>query len=109
MKLPAKDPKSPKCFPFGTRYVDIIEALANEDEGHYRRNSVLGLLERNAGIKLAPERWQDLPDAVVSSFDIVLCFEKRIFDLVLEGTLRSLLSRLLFRSATHGLAFAALT
>ena len=41
------------------------------------------MLERNVKIKEAPERWQDLDRGVV--FDVVLTYEERVFDSVLQG------------------------
>lgn len=86
VKLPGKDYKSPQSFPFGTPYVEIRDFLANQNEELFRRNSVLGLLERDATTKRAPERWQALDSEEVASFDVVVCFESRVFDLVVEGT-----------------------
>lgn len=62
------------------------DTLAGLDEALFRRNSVLGLLARDAATKRAPERWQALTGQEVASFDIVVCFESRVFDLVVEGT-----------------------
>lgn len=87
VKLPGKDSKSPQSFPFGTPYVEIRDFLARQNEALFRRNSVLGLLERDATTKRAPERWQSLESEDVASFDAVVCFESRVFDLVVEGTL----------------------
>ncbi|CAN0552937.1 unnamed protein product, partial [Ectocarpus sp. 8 AP-2014] len=87
VRLPGKDSKSPQSFPFGTPYVEIRDFLARQNEALFRRNSVLGLLERNATTKRAPERWQSLDGEHVASFDVVVCFESRVFDLVVEGTL----------------------
>eukprot|EP00904_Undaria_pinnatifida_P004473 jgi/Undpi1/14026/HiC_scaffold_9.g03677.m1 len=84
VKLPGKDYKSPQSFPFGTPYVEIRDFLANQNEELFRRNSVLGLLERDAATKRAPERWQALDSEEVASFDVVVCFESRVFDLVVE-------------------------
>ena len=41
------------------------------------------MLKRNLAVKEAPERWQD--SAADGSFDIVVCFEQRVFELVIEG------------------------
>lgn len=86
MKLPGKDSRTPQSFPFGTPYVKIRDYLAGQNEALFRRNSVLGLLERDAATKRAPERWQALASEDVASFDVVVCFESRVFDLVVEGT-----------------------
>ncbi|CAM9387666.1 unnamed protein product [Ectocarpus sp. 4 AP-2014] len=84
VRLPGKDSKSPQSFPFGTPYVEIRDFLARQNEALFRRNSVLGLLERNSTTKRAPERWQSLDGEHVASFDVVVCFESRVFDLVVE-------------------------
>lgn len=86
VKLPGKDSKSPQSFAFGTPYLEIHDHLAGIDEDLFRRNSVLGLLARDAATKRAPERWQALRGDEVASFDVVVCFESRVFDLVVEGT-----------------------
>ncbi|KAF8024985.1 hypothetical protein BT93_F1978 [Corymbia citriodora subsp. variegata] len=40
------------------------------------------MLKRNMSVKLAPQRWQDnSPDG---PFDVVLTFEEKVFDMVLE-------------------------
>lgn len=44
------------------------------------------MLKRNLAVKEAPERWQD--SAADGSFDIVVCFEQKVFELVIEGKLR---------------------
>jgi RNA polymerase II subunit A C-terminal domain phosphatase SSU72 len=41
------------------------------------------MLKRNIGVKLAPQRWQD--NAGDGVFDMILTFEERVFDLVVEG------------------------
>ncbi|KAB5524297.1 hypothetical protein DKX38_022046 [Salix brachista] len=41
------------------------------------------MLKRNSGVKLAPQRWQD--NAADGSFTVVLTFEEKVFDMVLEG------------------------
>ena len=86
VKLPGKNSKSPQSFAFGTPYLEIHDALVRVDETLFRRNSVLALLERDAVTKRAPERWQALESQEVASFDVVVCFESRVFDLVVEGT-----------------------
>lgn len=39
------------------------------------------MLQRNASVKKAPQRWQDRD----KHFDIVFCFEDRVFNAVIEG------------------------
>ena len=47
----------------------------------YTQNGVLEMLERNAGIKSHPQRWQEQ----TKRFDIVVTFEKEVFNDVLDG------------------------
>lgn len=46
------------------------------------------MLQRDMQTKRAPARFQD--EAKPSEFDIIICFEQRIFDAVVEGALRAL-------------------
>ncbi|GMH16102.1 hypothetical protein Nepgr_017943 [Nepenthes gracilis] len=48
----------------------------------YKRNGILPMLKRNSTVKLAPQRWQDNADD--GSFDVVLTFEEKVFDMVIE-------------------------
>lgn len=41
------------------------------------------MLKRNVSVKTAPQRWQD--NAPDGTFDVVLTFEEKVFDMVLEG------------------------
>jgi myosin-crossreactive antigen len=41
------------------------------------------MLKRNTSVKLAPQRWQD--NAGDGVFDMIMTFEERVFDLVVEG------------------------
>lgn len=41
------------------------------------------MLKRNLSVKLAPQRWQDNADD--GSFDVVITFEEKVFDMVIEG------------------------
>lgn len=47
------------------------------------------MLERNAKVKEAPERWQDERN---EKFDFVITFEDRVFDVVVEGGLKPLIA-----------------
>lgn len=49
----------------------------------YRRNGLLQMLKRNSSVKLAPQRWQE--NASDGSFDVILTFEEKVFDMVVEG------------------------
>ncbi|KAG7586946.1 RNA polymerase II subunit A [Arabidopsis thaliana x Arabidopsis arenosa] len=48
----------------------------------YKRNGILQMLKRNLSVKLAPQRWQD--NAGDGVFDVVMTFEEKVFDSVLE-------------------------
>lgn len=41
------------------------------------------MLERNMKVKRAPERWQES----AKHFDIVITFDQRVYDMVVEGTI----------------------
>ena len=49
----------------------------------YKRNGILPMLKRNLSVKLAPQRWQD--NALDGAFDVVITFEEKVFDMVVEG------------------------
>lgn len=49
----------------------------------YEGTGLLRMMERNAKVKRAPERWQDALG--VSRFNVVLCFQERVFDAAVEG------------------------
>jgi len=55
---------------------------AAQDEKLYTSNGLLGMLNRNVKVKLAPERWHDMDKAV--PFDVVLTYEERVFDAVVQ-------------------------
>jgi hypothetical protein len=52
------------------------------DGRRYKQNGILNMLERNMLIKRAPERWQE----TTKHFDIVITFDQRVYDMVVEGT-----------------------
>lgn len=87
MRLPGKDINSPEVFAFGTPYRYILDSLKSKDEEFFRKNKLLGLVARNAEIKTAPQRFQEIEGSEVAEFDVVLCFDSRVFYLVVEGTL----------------------
>ncbi|KAL3926231.1 MAG: hypothetical protein SGARI_005674, partial [Bacillariaceae sp.] len=55
-----------------------------EDEAFFVRNGVLQLCRRGASVKKAPQRWQDMDSDFVAQHDVVIAFEERIFDAVVE-------------------------
>ncbi|KAI4987844.1 hypothetical protein ZWY2020_028602 [Hordeum vulgare] len=63
-------------------YGGIYDDLRRKDPDLYKRNGLLPMLKRNISVKLAPQRWQDNTGDGV--FDMILTFEERVFDLVVE-------------------------
>lgn len=76
----------PRIFKFGTPYEEMYKSLSAtpEDEAFFLRNGVLQLCKRGAAVKTAPQRWQDMTSEFISQHDVVICFEERIFDAVVE-------------------------
>lgn len=130
VKLPGPSARTPNVYAFGTPYARIRDDLREKDADlcaagpanttarrvadpaqpaadalcprRYTRNGLLPMLERNAALKEAPERWQAnscAPAATVfpplslsprppyyhrSRFDVVFTFEERVFDAVVD-------------------------
>lgn len=84
--LPGRSAMEPRIFKFGTTYSDMYASMSAtaEDAAFFQRNGVLQLCKRGAAVKRAPQRWQDETSEYVSSHDVVICFEERIFDAVVE-------------------------
>ena len=80
VKLPGPSIDRPNVYPFTTSYDVMFTDLMHKDENLYRRNGVLPILDRNRTIKRNPERWYDMKE----KFDIVLCFEERVFEAVMD-------------------------
>lgn len=76
----------PKIFKFGIPYAEMFNSMAAtpDDEAFFARNGVLQLCRRGAAVKKAPQRWQDEPSELVAKHDVVIAFEERIFDAVVE-------------------------
>lgn len=74
-------------FEFGTPYREIYNTLVQTTGGGqwYRNNGLLDMVERNIGVKHHPERWQDLARF---GFQVVFCFEERVFELLMEDVYR---------------------
>ena len=78
--------RSERVYTFGkATYADIRKDLIRLDENAYRQKGLIDMLERNMRVKEKPERWQDNSDE--KEFDVVVCFEERVFDLVLADML----------------------
>ncbi|KAK3136210.1 hypothetical protein QOZ80_5BG0429770 [Eleusine coracana subsp. coracana] len=82
VKLPGPSLHEPNVYDFGTPYGAIYDDLRRKDPDLYKRNGLLPMLKRNTSVKLAPQRWQD--NAGDGVFDMILTFEERVFDLVIE-------------------------
>ncbi|KAF8657954.1 hypothetical protein HU200_059647 [Digitaria exilis] len=82
VKLPGPSLHEPNVYDFGTPYGAIYEDLRRKDPDLYKRNGLLPMLKRNTSVKLAPQRWQD--NAGDGIFDMIMTFEERVFDLVVE-------------------------
>jgi len=80
VRMPGEKPNTPNVFDFGTPYMQMYHELRKRNQGLYTQNGCLAMLQRNAQVKAAPERFQD----VNMKFDIIITFEKRVFDIVLE-------------------------
>ena len=76
----------PRIFKFGTPYEEMFKSMSAtpEDQAFFIRNGVLHLCRRGAAVKRAPQRWQDMPSDFLSTHDVVIAFEERIFDAVIE-------------------------
>lgn len=86
VRLPGKSAMEPRVFKFGTPYADMYKSLSGtkEDEQFFIHNGVLQLCKRGAAVKSAPQRWQDMPTSFIGTHDVVIAFEERIFDAVVE-------------------------
>jgi len=82
VKLPGPSLHEPNVYDFGTPYGAIYDDLRRKDPDLYKRNGLLPMLKRNTSVKLAPQRWQD--NAGDGVFDMIMTFEERVFDLVVE-------------------------
>lgn len=86
VRLPGRTAMEPKVFKFGTPYQNMYNNLAatQQDVDFFTRNGVLQLCRRGAAVKKSPSRWQDTPTEVIAGHDVVIAFEERIFDTVVE-------------------------
>jgi|UniRef100_A0A7S3VG83 RNA polymerase II subunit A C-terminal domain phosphatase SSU72 len=86
VRLPGRSALEPRVFKFGTPYEAMYKNMAgtDDDTAFFTRNGVLALCRRGAAVKLAPQRWQDTSNEDVTKHDVVIAFEERIFDAVVE-------------------------
>lgn len=84
VRLPGRTAMEPRVFKFGTPYVEMHAQLSATagDAQYFSRNGVLQLCQRGAAVKTSPTRWQDC--STVNEHDVVIAFEERIFDAVIE-------------------------
>jgi RNA polymerase II subunit A C-terminal domain phosphatase SSU72 len=85
-RLPGRTAMEPRIFKFGTPYEEMYQQMSStaEDAAYFERNGVLQLCSRGAAVKRAPERWQDISSEDAAKHDVVIAFEERIFDAVIE-------------------------
>ena len=84
VKLPGETVDSPNCYHFDqVTYQEIIDDLKTKNEDLYRQNGILAMLERDVQVKRGPNRWQSR-NRTTDVFDIILTFEKRVFDIVVQ-------------------------
>jgi len=86
VRLPGRSAMEPRIFKFGTPYEEMYKSMSAtpDDAAFFIRNGVLQLCRRGAAVKNAPQRWQDMDSREISEHDIVIAFEERIFDAVVE-------------------------
>ncbi|GFP88808.1 RNA polymerase ii subunit a c-terminal domain phosphatase ssu72 [Phtheirospermum japonicum] len=96
VKLPGPSLREPNVY--DSPYKHMLEDLRRKDPKLYRRNGILPMLKRNVGVKTAPQRWQDNADD--GTFDVVLTFEEKVFDMVVQGLQVYQHNRLFFYSDT---------
>jgi RNA polymerase II subunit A C-terminal domain phosphatase SSU72 len=88
VKLPA--PNGALESAFGTAYSDLlqrIESRGPEVVQWFQSRKLLGMLQRNVGIKDAPERWQAMSASDLHKIDVVITFEERVFDALNEDVM----------------------
>ncbi|KDO17548.1 hypothetical protein SPRG_17059 [Saprolegnia parasitica CBS 223.65] len=87
VRFPGRSRYEPHIYEFFTPYEVMYRELKAENEALFRHNGVLAMLERDILTKKAPQKWQDNSTTDLAQLDVVVCFEDRIFDIVLEGSL----------------------
>jgi RNA polymerase II subunit A C-terminal domain phosphatase SSU72 len=83
VKLPGKSATTPNVYEFGTPYETILADLRSKDSNFYARVGLEAMLERDARVKTAPERWH-AARGPADVFDVALCFEERVMEQLVE-------------------------
>ncbi|XP_020255100.1 RNA polymerase II subunit A C-terminal domain phosphatase SSU72-like [Asparagus officinalis] len=91
VKLPGPSYREPNIYEFRTPYHKMYDDLLRKNPELYKRNGILPMLKRNMSVKLAPQRWQD--NAADGPFDVVLSFEDRVFDAIVDDFVFAFISR----------------
>jgi RNA polymerase II subunit A C-terminal domain phosphatase SSU72 len=81
VRLPGLTQDDPRVFEFGTPYHVMFRNLYNEDTAFYAGNGMLRMLDRDRKVKFCPQRWQEEKKI----FDLVICFEQRVYEIVIDG------------------------
>ncbi|MCJ1281141.1 RNA polymerase II subunit A C-terminal domain phosphatase [Xylographa opegraphella] len=104
VRLPGPSITQPNVYPFNViSYDQMYSELSAKDSRLYRANGLLTMLERNRGVKFAPERWQDWPvgkprldkykqdkgskGSEGGVVDVVITCEERCWDAVVDNLL----------------------
>lgn len=88
VRMPGEAMNRPNVYEFGTPYEEIYKDLLTKNAIRYTKNGMMRMVERDALVKRAPERFQ----LSNQRFDLVITFEERVYDLVitdLESRLRT--------------------
>lgn len=80
IRLPGASAGCPNEYPYSVSYREIYEDLVQKDEGLYRANGLLMLMERNMQIKERPEHFFN----TARKFDIVITCEQRCFEAIFD-------------------------
>jgi len=87
VKLPGASRDDPNVYDFDSITYEAIAAdLRSQGEEmveSYRERGMFDMLARNARIKPGPERWKTHREKG-ERFDVVICFEERVFDMVTQ-------------------------
>lgn len=81
VRLPGPTPEQQNVYAFGTAYSSMLDDLRSKDAELYEKLGLVQMLERNVRVKTAPQKFQD--EAGVE-FDVIVTFETRVFDAVVE-------------------------